>query len=126
MCREMKEFDLSEVRSLREHYESPDAEKLTRKIQSIKGFQGLPTPAVRVAGGFQPDLQSRYFTADFPYGLAILVNIAELICVDVPHMRKILNWYYDISGDKNRFCYADYGIDSYEKFVQFYACRRAE
>lgn len=121
MCRAMKEFDLSEVRSLREHYESPDARSLTEKIRSIKGFQGLPTPVVKAEEGFRPDYRSRYFTADFSYGLAILVEIAKLCGVDVPHMKKILDWYYGVSGDKNRFSYTDFGIDNYEKLVKFYS-----
>lgn len=120
VCKKMKEFDLSEVKSLREHYESPTAERMTAKIQSIKAFQGLLTPMVAQNEGFRPDYQSRYFTADFSYGLAILVNVAELCGAEVPHMKKVLEWYYKVSGDQHRFSYADYGIDTYEQFVRFY------
>jgi len=59
-------LDLSGVRSLREHYESPTAEALTRKIRSIVAFKDLKTPMVQTESGWIPDLESRYFTEDIP------------------------------------------------------------
>ncbi|MFR3264577.1 MAG: NAD/NADP octopine/nopaline dehydrogenase family protein [Blautia massiliensis (ex Durand et al. 2017)] len=38
-----------------------------------------------------PDFNSRYFTADFSYGLVILIQIAEYVNIDVPNMRKPFN-----------------------------------
>ena len=65
LCNAMTEFDLSGVKSLKEHYESDTPEKMTHKISHIPAFQGLTSPQVAVEGGYIPDLNSRYFTADF-------------------------------------------------------------
>ena len=121
LCRALNCFDLSYVRSLRIHYESPTLEAMTKKISSIAGFKGLTSPTVKVGGGYIPDFNSRYFTADFSYGLAILVQIAEFSGVDVPNMKETLNWYYSIVGKRDEYHFSDYGINSYEEFLEFYS-----
>lgn len=121
MCRRLDCFDLSYVKSLRIHYESATPEALTRKIQSIKGFKGITSPCVKVEGGYIPDLNSRYFTADFPYGLSILVQLADLLEMDAPYMKATLDWYYDIAGKKDEFRFSDYGINSLDEFIKFYS-----
>ena len=42
------------------------------------------------------DFKSRYFTADYPYGLKVLIDLGELIGLDISSMRKIWQWYKDI------------------------------
>ena len=78
ICRALPEYHLEYVKSLRVHYESPTAEAMTRKISSIAAFKGLTTPTVEVEGGLIPDLHSRYFTADFSYGLTVIKQVADL------------------------------------------------
>lgn len=121
ICRALHAFDLSYVKSLKEHYESPNAEALTRKITSITGFKGLASPAVKTEKGYIPDFSSRYFTADFSYGLAILVQIAAFAGVEVPHMSETLNWYYDLTGRRDEYRYSDYGIGNAGDFTDFYS-----
>ena len=121
MCKALSMFDLSAVRSLREHYESDTIEKMTAKISSIKSLKGLSTPSVKCENGFIPDFSSRYFTADFPYGLAILVQIAEMADVYVPNCKATLEWYWKF-GDKNKmFKFSDYKINNFEDFKKFYS-----
>lgn len=120
LCTAIKEFDLSEVRSLRVHYESDTPEALTRKIRSIKGFKGLTTPSVLTLSGYIPDLNSRYFTADFSYGLTIIKQIADLYGVAVPNIDEVLEWYDEISSDNSKYSYKDHGINCKEDFVEFY------
>ena len=120
ICRALKEFDLSYVKSLRVHYESKTLEQLTRKISSIQSFKGLKTPTIECGGGYIPDLHSRYFTADFSFGLGILVQIAEFADVEVPCMKETLEWYEQIAVVKKRFCFADFGINNGEKFLTLY------
>lgn len=121
ICKALKQFDLCYVKSLRVHYESPTADAMTRKISSIKGFKGLTSPTKKVDGGYIPDFDSRYFTADFSYGLAILMQIAEFTGVDAPNMKETLEWYDGLVGKRNEYRFSDYGIDSYEKFIEFYS-----
>lgn len=121
LCKKLNMFDLSYVKSLRIHYESPTPEKLTKKIRSITGFKGLTSPAKEVKGGYIPDFDSRYFTADFSYGLAILMQIAELVDVNVPNMKETLEWYHGLVGNCEEYNFGDYGIDALEKFISFYS-----
>ena len=118
ICRALPGLD--HVRSLREHYESPTAEALTRKLASIPAFKGIGTPAAAVDGGFIPDLHSRYFTADFSFGLRIIRQIAGFAGVSVPHIDATMDWYRRIAVEKDEFDYADYGITDRESLLRFY------
>lgn len=90
MCNMLSDFDLSYVKSLKEHYESNNADELTKKITSIRSFKGLKTPTLTLEdGSFIPDFDSRYFKADFPFGLAILVQIADFLGYDAKNMKEI-------------------------------------
>ncbi len=120
ICKELNRLDLSGVRSLKLHYESNTAKELTKKIQSIKSFQGLLSPMIEVENGFVPNFQSRYFTADFPYGLSIIQQIADLVGVSVPNIKETLEWYYSVIGKKDEFSLSDYGFYKKEDIYKFY------
>lgn len=93
ICNAFEQLDLRSVRSLREHYESATPEQMTAKIRSIKAFKGLRSPMLHVKDGWIPDFSSRYFTADFCYGLKILSDIAHCVGVNVEVIDKIWEWY---------------------------------
>lgn len=120
ICRAIKDFDLSYVKSLMLHYESETAQQLTQKIKSIKSFRGLKSPCVQTASGFVPDFSSRYFTADFPFGLSILVQISKLLNLDCPYMQQTLDWYYSVVTKEDEFLFSDYGINTIKDFINFY------
>ena len=94
---------------------------ITKKIRSIEAFKGLKTPAIETADGMIPDFSSRYFTADFSYGLTIIAQIADLIDLDIPYIKRVLLWYKSISLDSKEFNYSDYGINSRTDLVTFYS-----
>lgn len=121
ICRTLPMFDLSYVKSLKEHYESDTPHKLTEKIRSIKAFKGLKTPSVQTAEGLIPDLHSRYFTADFSYGLSVIVQIAHFAGADVPNLERVLDWYNGIRTEKKEFRYEDYGIVDTKDFLDLYS-----
>lgn len=120
VCRAMKEFDLSYVRSLKEHYESDTVSELTNKLRSIESLKGIKTPVISEGNKFIPDLSSRYFTADFPYGLSILKQLADFMEVEAVNIAETLEWYYNLSGNRSGFSYHRYGIDTYEALKCFY------
>lgn len=120
ICRALPEFQLYYVKSLRIHYESPTVEAMTRKISSIPAFKGLTTPTVKVEGGLIPDLHSRYFTADFSYGLTIIKQVADLANVKTPNIDETMQWYKNIAIEKEEFRFEDYGITNYDSFRNFY------
>lgn len=123
------------IKPLLEHYESTNYTELTNKIHSIKGFKGLKTPFKKLDNGFIPDLDSRYFTADIPYGLIIIKAFGLLYSVDTPTIDTIINWYQQIVNKEyinllNNSLGKDsvelnlpqlYGIDSDEKVKKFYS-----
>ena len=121
LCRLLGEFDLTAVRSLKEHYESATPEALTQKIRSIASFRGIQTPYVEVEGGYIPDFNSRYFTADFPYGLAILQQIAAFAGAESSAMEEVYGWYEAIVGPHRKFRFSDYAIFSKAEFIKFYS-----
>lgn len=120
LCRALPEFDLSQVRSLRLHYESETVPALTAKLRSIKSLQGLASPTVGAPGALEPDFSSRYFTADFPYGLAILLQIAGFAGSPKKNMEQTFQWFCRVAGKSDCFQYSRYGITDRASFCQFY------
>ena len=113
--------DLSSVRSLKDHYESPTPHALTEKIRSISAFRGIGSPMKEVADGWAPDFTSRYFTCDFVYGLELLREFGDVLNIQTPTMDRIMAWYRNVSGDKNQpIDLALCGIDSKKAIFEFY------
>ena len=121
ICRAMPEYRLENVRSLKDHFESYSIGAMTRKISSIPAYKGLKTPSVETEHGLIPDLHSRYFTADFSFGLSIIEQVACFAGVDVPNIRGLLSWYKGIAAEQKEFRYSDYGIIDKEQFDAFYS-----
>ena len=121
ICAALPQFDLTGVRSLRLHYESDTVPAMTKKLSGIASLKGLASPAVAVPGGYIPDFSSRYFTADFSFGLTILVQIAAFLGVPAPHMQETLRWYHGLVPEGREFRFADYGIHTLDDFLEFYA-----
>lgn len=113
-------LDLKQVKSLKEHYESDTIGKMTEKIQSIKAFKGLTSPMKKEEDGFVPDFDSRYFTADFSYGLKILIDISELFEVQCPNLKKMWNWYLDYMKYGEKQEYFSLEIKDRQEFVLLY------
>ena len=120
ICKALPEFQLSFVRALREYYESPTAQAMTKKISSINAFKGLTTPCIKVDGGFIPDLHSRYFTADFSYGLIIIQQIAAIAGIKTPYINSTMEWYRKIAVEKEEFSFAEYQIKSINDMRELY------
>lgn len=121
LCNAIKEYDLSEVKSLKVHYENDTVDGFTHKIQSIEGFKGLPTPVLKITEGYIPDIKSRYFTADFNYGLRIIIQIADLFKVEMPNCKKIYDWYNKIKDPSfGEFSLKKYRILSKYDLLSFY------
>ena len=120
MCKMISDMDLTNVRSLKLHYESNTVDAMTKKMCSIKSLHNLTSPMKKVDGGWIPDFNSRYFTADFPYGLAILESMAVILGFDAKNIRETMDWYRKVSGDNSRLELKDYGIQKLQDFYTFY------
>lgn len=112
-------LDLKSVKSLKVHYESYSASDMTNKIRSIEAFKGLKSPMVEKDGRWIPDFSSRYFTADFSYGLKILIDIADLYNINVPNMKKVWNWYVSEDNPSSYFSLKSY-VDNTHDFEEIY------
>lgn len=117
----LDKMDLSTVKSLVEHYDHSDTkEKMTSKIQSIKSLHNLVSPQKRKDDGWIPDFQSRYFTADFPYGLAIIEDFADILGVEAKNITKTMNWYRKVTGNDSKYELNKYGIKNIGDIYNYY------
>ena len=114
-------FIINQITSLLTHYESTSYQGLTNKLKSINSLKGLTTPSVKTDNDkYIPDLNSRYFTADYPYGLDILIGFSKLLNIECPNMIKVSDWYHAISNTKRIFALEKYGIKNIDQLVKFY------
>lgn len=120
MLKIMDKLDLRDVRSLKLHYESNTVDTMTKKLCSIKSLHNLASPMKKVEGGWIPDFKSRYFTADFPYGLAIIEELAAVLNFDAPNIKDTMEWYRRVTGDTNRLDLGAYGIHSLQDIYELY------
>lgn len=75
-----------------DYYESYDAKSLAAKLSSIKGFKGITSPMKEADAGWVADLESRYFTEDFPFGLKYIWQLAHEKGVSCPNIDKVYEW----------------------------------
>ena len=80
------------IATVLDYYESTDAMSLAKKLRSIEAFKGILSPMKQVEGGYVPDFQSRYFTEDFPYGLAIIHRLTHEKGVPSPTIDMVYDW----------------------------------
>jgi len=70
-----------------------DDSTITGCTSTNDGFKGFRCPMKEVAGGFVPDFANRYFTEDFPEGVAMYKGIADLVGVDTPVIDEITTYF---------------------------------
>ena len=131
-------LDLHEVKSLKQHYESDTEEAMTNKLRSIRSLHAIRSPMLEENGMYRIDWNSRYFQADFPFGLAIIRGIAELFRCPTPSIDVVLSWYAQSTGQeyylpngsfsgkslKNTGIPQNYGIDNTDSFLHVYTGER--
>ena len=67
-----------------------------------------------------PDLHSRYFTADFPYGLFVIQQIGKLAGVSMPNIDGLIEWYDGIAIVNDKLYLSDYGVSDMDDLRAFY------
>ncbi len=91
---------IDEYTPLTEYYEANTANLMTKKLKSIEAFKEVKVPLKEINGAYVPDLNSRVFIEDFPYGICIYRELANLFNIEVPVMDMLLSFYDKISGIK--------------------------
>ena len=65
-----------------------------QKLRGIEAFKGIRSPMIRLSNGtWVPDLSSRYFTEDIPYGTRLIKNYALIKGIDTPIIDYFLAWH---------------------------------
>lgn len=114
-------LEVNNIVPIMKYYDSETPLEMMNKLRSITSFKGLTSPVIlNEDGTYSPDLNSRYFTADFPYGLDIIVEIANLMGVTTPKLNEVSSWYHRISKTKKVFSLEDYGILNKEDLINLY------
>lgn len=121
IIKNLPEFNLHSVEALRLYYDGPDPKSITQTIRNIKAFKGITSPVLVGDGYYIPDFDSRYFSADFPYGLAMLVQIGKLTNTKTPQMNTVLDWFKKLCPEVECFDFARHGIKTREDLVKFYS-----
>lgn len=99
MVREALGIPQEAIPTALEHYESVDAESMTRKIRSIPSLAGIPVPMVRTEDGeLAPDYTNRYFTEDIPFGMLITKSYALRLGIETPTIDSIIRWAQERMG----------------------------
>lgn len=120
-CLDKNGLPVKQIKPLLEHYESTNAVELKNKLCSINSLKGLTTPSIKLKdGSYIPDLSSRYFTADYPYGLDILLAFSKFLKVECPNMEMVSNWYHKVSNTSRFFDLREFGFSSVEELIKFY------
>lgn len=109
------------IKPLLEYYESTNAIELSNKLSSIKAFKGLITPAIKNdKEKYIPDFSSRYFTADFPYGLDILLSFAKFLELKPKHLELVSNWYHQLTNTSFNFNLRDFDFLTLNDLISYY------
>lgn len=80
------------IRTLLEHYGVSNAVALTQKLKSIPSFANILSPMQCVDNGWIPDINSRYFTEDFPFGLRFIYELAHQHNSPCPTIDRVYHW----------------------------------
>ena len=112
-------MDMTGIVDILTYYDSTNEIELKNKLSSISGFKGIKTPYIETEKGLKPDLNSRYFIADFPYGLDIILSFAEICGTNKTTLEQVSNWYYKISNTKRVFNLKQFNINSLEDVLNF-------
>jgi len=132
-------LDLTSVKDLGqrivEQYgvEVRDTSSLCKIFATNKGYAGCKTPVKVVEGGVIPNVESRFFVEDIPFGLCILRDLADMLGIEVPLTNKFILWHqqfmgkeYLLDGKLNPKLIGEtgaprrYGITTLESLVQDY------
>jgi opine dehydrogenase len=97
ICRALP-LDMSRVVPVMEHYGVGSIAEMSERIRRIDALHDIEAPMIASEHGFVPDLESRFFTEDIPYGLAVIRGIAGIARVPTPAIDTIITWAQGLMG----------------------------
>lgn len=101
-----------------------------------QGYAAARFPMKEVDGGVIPNLESRFFWEDIPYGLCILKDIAQMLKVKTPNIDRLVEWHQKFMNKKfisngklskeslkETGCPSKYGIKDIETLLKVTGCQ---
>lgn len=111
-------MDMRDVESMQSRHNIRTPEELATRICSLDRLKGLYSPVVKDEIGYVPDFNSRYFVSDFPYGIKIMIEVANLFGVPTPTMDTIWEWYEKVQPERAK---KSFELNMTQKeFIEFY------
>ena len=88
-------LDLRSVEAIQKRLNARTPKELAKAISNVKSLATIKSPVKMsdTGHGFVPDFESRYFKADFPYGVRILMDIGDIFDLDTPMIDSLWDWY---------------------------------
>lgn len=111
-------MDMRDVESMQFRHGIRTPEELAAKICTIDRLKGLYSPVIKEDAGFVPDFNSRYFVSDFPFGIKIMIETANLFDVPTPTMDRIWEWYERVQPERAKKSF-ELNMTK-EDFIKFY------
>lgn len=99
IVKQFPEIDLSPLMPIKERiikqYSKQITDKSTLKtvFSTNSGYDILVFPTKKVADGVIPNVESRFFWEDIPFGLCILKNYGDVFGVPMPNTERIIKWH---------------------------------
>lgn len=114
-------YPVKDIPAILPYYDSETVNQMTKKIQNIDGFKGLYSPMIEVEKNkYIPDFNSRYFTADFPFGLDIILEFLRLFNLKRDNCELVSNWFNNTCNVKRCFRFNTFSINSIDDLLLFY------
>lgn len=111
-------MDMRDVESMQARHHIRTPEELAARICSLDRLKGLYSPVVKDEIGYVPDFNSRYFVSDFPFGIKIMIETANLFDVPTPTMDKVWEWYERVQPERAS---KSFKLEmTQEEFLRFY------
>jgi hypothetical protein len=96
----IKKLGLQNISSLKKHYEVQNYQQMTQKLQSIKAFEGIKTPLIKVDNRYIFDINSRYFQEDINHDLLYIIKTANKNLVQLPTINRVYKKLSRLMDDK--------------------------
>lgn len=77
-----------------------DPTNLLSIFRTNKGYSRFKCPVVKIGDQFLVNAKARIFTEDVPFGLCVLLDIAEMLELKVPNIVRAIEWHQVYMGKK--------------------------
>lgn len=75
-----------------------DKSTLLQIFRTNVGYCKFKVPVVQVGTKFVVNIKARIFTEDIPFGLCVLLDIAEMLNLQVPNIVRSIEWHQKLMG----------------------------